>query len=209
MVWRRPPSGPAPPAHLPRNCRGRLSFPNERRRFDGFRAASASGPLSRPLPRKQRGREVTRAEPWERTRNRRRFGWSGAGPLRAGTTGPPPSKLPGEVVVSERAEALRWIPNCVREWPPLPASPPQTARERGDASRTFGANPSGHTRTQPVAAGSNSPPLPRSGEGAGGRGPRRAQFDACRRASHSRTPALPHSRTHALTHSRTFPQLLR
>ena len=33
------------------------------RRYEGFRAASDGGPLSRPLPRKLRGREVTRTEP--------------------------------------------------------------------------------------------------------------------------------------------------
>ncbi len=103
-----------------------------------------------------------------------RFGWFRAGPLRAGTTGPPPPKLPGEVEVGQAVE--RFGEAGARWWAaPLPDPPPQTARGR-EVRRTM----SERDGSSPL------PPAVRGGEA--GRGGARTQFDAFRRASPCRLP---------------------
>ena len=98
-----------------------------------------------------------------------RFGWLRAGPLRAGTTGPPPPKLPGEVGCGARG--WRTPDGVVRDGgpPPSPALPPQTAWGKGDASRNVRS-----------AIEFSSPPAVRGGEAGRGGGPR-TQCGAVRR----------------------------
>jgi hypothetical protein len=114
-------------------------------RFELFRAAPASGPLSRPLPRKQRGREVTRTEASERFGDSYRIRENNTGRVQRNRQQP-----------EEQRNAFISVPLAIL---------------RSSVIRFFSRIRYHHQTQKLVAAGSNSPLISRvAGERGRGRG---------------------------------------
>jgi hypothetical protein len=134
---------------------------------------------------KVRRYEGTKVRRYEGTKVRRCEGAKVRG-LSAPHCSRPPARLttPRARWASRSIGTQRTGSNCAREWPPLPASPPQTARERGDASPTCRALRAMPTRPRSAATRSkfSSPPCSSGGRGRERGGAVGRQFDFGRRA---------------------------